>query len=273
MMLSIRSTAPFARRMLATSSSSSCAFATAAKKPAAAGAAPAKAAPSGANEEDSPRYSPAELKAAEMKQVDKFMIFGETTDFPAPILPDNPAEVSALDPAQGRHSVQPDGQKRLVHIRQGFSSPMQSPNNPENHWVISFQDEGEVAEAWINPLMGWVSGADSMATTMHSQMQFRTASEAVYFCKKRGWSFLVAEPIFRANRTDGAQYQDNFLPQRTSSLVQREGKSNKEWERPLSCTSHYMRPLKYHGDGEVPQFGTNPDEPIAKHVPGIYKMR
>lgn len=294
-MVSIRSTAPLAWRMLVvtTTSSSSCSlnssssrahFATVVKKPpvppaapAAAAAAPTKAASSTKEQddegEDSPRYSPAELRAAEMKQVDSHMIFGDTTEFPEPILPDNPSEVSALDPAEGRHSVLPDGRKRMVHIRQGHSSSWQSPTNKENYWVISFQDDGEVGDAWINPLMGWVSGADPMATTMHSQVQFRTAKEAVYFCQKRGWSYLIDQPIFRTSRTDDAQYQDNFLPQRIAALVQRERTQTKQWERSQACTSHYMRPLTYHGDGLVPQHGLNPNEPIAKHVPGIYKMR
>jgi hypothetical protein len=223
--------------------------------------------------DDGPRYSPVQLKANKMTKVDKNMIFGDTTDLPAPVLPENPAEISALDPAQGRHSVLPDGRRRMVHIRQGFASPMQSPKNKENTWVISFQDEGEVAEAWTNPLMGWVSGADPMASNMHSQMHFRSASEAVYFAKKRGWNFLVEKPKLRAIRRDGAQYQDNFLPQDIADEVQRERKQCKHWERSKSCASHYMRPLKYHGDGLVEQFGPNPDQKTAKHVESVYKMR
>jgi len=225
------------------------------------------------DEEEGPRYSPVEVKAKEMKKVDPYMVFGDTEDLPAPVLPENPAEISALDPAQARHSVLPDGHKRLVHIRQGFSSPMQSPRNKENSWVISFQDEGETANAWINPLMGWVSGADPMASHMHSQMSFPSASEAVYFAKKRGWSFVVDAPKLRKIRCDGAQYQDNFLPQDVADEVARERTQCSHWERPKACASHYMRPLKYHGDGVCPQYGPNPDAPTAKHVESIYKMR
>ena len=235
-------------------------------------AAPASVKPPSADDEG-PRYSPVELKLEKMKQVDKNMIFGKTEDLPAPVLPENPAEISALDPAQRRHSILPDGTRRIVHIRQGRSSTMQSPKNKELIWTISFQDEGEVAECWTNPLMGWVSGADPMASTMHNQLFFNTASEAVYFAQKRGWDYVVEPPILRAIRRDDVQYQDNFLPQHIASKVQMERTQCKHWERPKACTSHYMRPLTYHGDGIVKQYGPNPDKETAKHVEGIYKMR
>jgi hypothetical protein len=225
------------------------------------------------DDDDGPRFSPVEVKASEMKKVDPYMVFGDTEDLPAPVLPDNPAEISALDPAQKRHYNLPDGTERLVHIRQGFSSPMQSPRNKENYWVISFQDEGETGNTWTNPLMGWVSGADPQASHLHSQMTFPTAADAVYFAKKRGWNFLVDAPKLRAIRRDGAQYQDNFLPQDVADKVSRDKTQCKHWERPKACASHYMRPLKYHGDGVCNQHGPNPDAPIAKHLEGIYKMR
>lgn len=258
-MLSVR---PAAWRLFAASRCSSLATRSFASKPVAKD-----------DDDDSPRYSPVEVKASEMKKVDPYMVFGDTEALPAPVLPENPAEISALDPAQARHSVMPDGTKRLVHIRQGFSSPMQSPRNKENNWVISFQDEGETANAWINPLMGWVSGADPQASHMHSQVSFPTAADAVYFCKKRGYNFVVDPPKFRKIRRDGAQYQDNFLPQDVADQVVREKTLCNHWERPKSCTSHYMRPLKYHGDGESPQYGPNPKQKTAKHVEGVYKMR
>ena len=227
--------------------------------------------PSG--DDGGPHYSPVEVRANKMKEFDKNMVFGNTEDLPAPVLPENPAEISALDPAQRRHSIMPDGTRRIVHIRQGHSNPMQSPTNKEMIWTISFQDEGEVADCWTNPLMGWVSGADTMASNMHSQLHFKTASEAVYFAQKRGWNFVVDKPILRAVRRDDVQYQDNFLPQDIANEVQRERKQCKHWERRSACTSHYMRPLTYHGDGIVKQYGQNPDQETAKHVEGIYKMR
>jgi len=104
-------------------------------------------------------------------------------------------------------------------------------------------------------------------------MVFRNAKEAVYFAKKRGWVYEVDRPIFRQMRHDGAQYQDNFLPQRVAALVRRDGTKCDHWHRPAAGASHYTRPLKYHGDGIVAQYGPNPDAEVAPHVEGKYKTR
>jgi NADH dehydrogenase (ubiquinone) Fe-S protein 4 len=161
-----------------------------------------------------------------------------------------------------------------VHIKQPESTVGQSADNDERRWIISFMDEGEAAETWENPLMGWTSGADPMASNIQLQMSFRNAKEAVYFCQKRGWNYIVEEPILRA--PGGAmsnQYQDNFLPKKIAAKVKAERTQCSQWERPKACASHYMRPLKYHGDGEVSQHGPNPQEKVAPHVEGCYKMR
>lgn len=121
--------------------------------------------------------------------------------------------------------------------------------------------------------MGWTSGADPMAANMVMQMTFRNAKEAVYFAKKRGWSYEVQRPIMRQMRNDGAAYQDNFLPQRIATMVRMDGTKCNQWYRPKSGASHYNRPLKYHGDGIVDQYGPNPNAEVAAHVEGKYKMR
>jgi hypothetical protein len=112
-----------------------------------------------------------------------------------------------------------------------------------------------------------------MANNMRLQMAFRNASEAVYFAKKRGWDYIVAEPIVRYARNDGAQYQDNFLPQDVAAKVRRERKKCKHWERSAAGTSHYQRPLTYDGKTLARQHGPNLNEPVAPHVDGYYKMR
>lgn len=104
-------------------------------------------------------------------------------------------------------------------------------------------------------------------------MSFRNASDAVYFAKKRGWDYVVAEPIVRYARNDGAQYQDNFLPQDIAAKIRRERKKCKQWEREASGTSHYQRPLTYDGKALARQHGPNHSDPIAPRVPGYYKMR
>lgn len=217
--------------------------------------------------------SPAQREMEAMNKASPHMVFGNTSHLPAPKLPEDPAEITALDPAHLRDAVLPDGRARLVHIRQDHSKVGQSPTNEEKTWLISFQDEGETSETWDNPLMGWVSGADPMASNMQLQMSFRTAGDAVYFAKKRGWQFVVEEPILRKPRDDGAQYQDNFLPQAVASSVRRDRTQCKHWERPKAGASHYFRPLKYHGDGTTDQYGPNPKDDIAPDKEGYYKMR
>ena len=162
--------------------------------------------------------------------------------------------------------------QRTVVIQQLKKNVSQSPNQHEAIWTISFQSTGEAANQWINPLMGWVSGADPYHS-MVLQMYFQTASEAVYFAKKRGWNFLVSKPTLRMPRNDGAQYQDNFLPQNVVAKLTLDRTRCKHWERSLSGTSHYTRPLKYHGDGQVRQHGPNMHKEVDKHMDGYYKMR
>lgn len=139
--------------------------------------------------------------------------------------------------------------------------------------MISFSDRGEYAENWTNPLMGWVSGAEPMSSNMELQMAFENAQDAVYFAKKRGWKFVVEEPILRYGRSDDAQYQDNFLPQAVAGQIRRERTKCDHWHRPKAGASHYMRPLKYHGDGTVTQYGPNGDAKTAPDVEGKYKLR
>jgi len=201
-------------------------------------------------------------------------VWDNMVPIPDPVLPDEPSEIAALDPAHGRQEpLSPTGEPRMVTIRQQQARLTQAPNSIEQHWVISFSDRGEYAENWTNPLMGWVSGAEPMSSNMELQMAFENAQDAVYFAKKRGWKFVVEEPILRYGRSDDAQYQDNFLPQAVAGQIRRERTKCDHWHRPKAGASHYMRPLKYHGDGTVTQYGPNGDAKTAPDVEGKYKLR
>ena len=60
------------------------------------------------------------------------------------------------------------------------------------------------------------------------------------------------------------------------ALEQLDGKSRFQedhWKRAEASTSHYFRPLKYHGHGVVDQHGPNGGAKIEAHVEGQYKMR
>jgi len=208
------------------------------------------------------------------REIDPTMVWGTTVAPPDPDLPLDPSEISALDPS---HAAQDPltltGEKRIVHIKQETAKVSQSPTNIEKQWLISFSEEGEPGQCWDNPLMGWVSSSDTMASSMRLQMHFKNASDAVYFAKKRGWDFIVEKPIMRQGRSDDAQYQDNFLSQAVTRRIRTEKKSCDQWYRSESGTSHYFRPLKYHGDGTVPQHGPNSEQEISEHVPSYYKVR
>lgn len=208
------------------------------------------------------------------RALDPTMVWGTTVAPPDPELPVDPSEVAALDP---NHMDQDPftlaGEKRIVHIKQQSSKTCQAPTNVENTWIISFSDEAESSQCWDNPLMGWTSSADPMANNIRLQMGFNNAQDAVYFAKKRGWKYTVEAPIMRKGRSDDAQYQDNFLSQAVAGRVRREKVKCDQWSRDAGCTSHYTRPLKYHGDGEVPQYGPNGTAPVDPHVPGYFKVR
>jgi len=213
-------------------------------------------------------------KVEAMTKVDPWMVYGVTEKAELPDLPDNEAEISALDPAHHTDKLTPSGEKRMCHVRQEEWKPGQNPLTAEKKWMISFlEGDTTAANNWDNPLMGWVSGSDVMAGNMGLQMYFETASEAVYFAKKRGWNFVVEEPILRPGRNDDAQYQDCFLPQTVTAKLRNEEKDCDHWKRQASGTSHYMRPLKYHGDGEVEQFGPNGLKDKAPHVDSYFKIR
>jgi ETC complex I subunit conserved region len=225
-----------------------------------------------ADDEEEGAVSVVVQKLDEMHKTSKNMVWGKTGEaYPAPILPEDPSELAALDPADERHRYKMDGTMRTVVIRQQKSSVKQSPLNPERIWQIFFFEDGIRAEEWTNSLMGWTSSADPYQCA--PPLMFENAEDAVYFAKKRGWNYIVAHPVLRYLRDDDRQYQDNFLPQAVAAKIKKEETACDQWYRTAAGTSHYFRPLKYHGDGTVPQYGPNGDAPIAPHVPSYYKLR
>lgn len=214
-------------------------------------------------------------KREEMSNIDRHMVWGRPdSSLRAPRLPEQPDEIAALDPVSKGNlaaSTMMDGSARTVIIRQLKKSTRQAPLNPESSWQIFFYEDGMITEKWTNSLMGWTSNADPYQFA--PPLQFSNAQEAVYFAKKRGWKYMVKPPILRPVRSDDAQYQDNFLPQAVAKRVKMEGTSCAEWERKSAGCSHYFRPLKYHGNGTVPQHGPHANADVAPHVKGSYKMR
>jgi len=218
-----------------------------------------------------------DLKAASRVTIAPWMTsVGETDEMDAEgaYLPENVEETAVLDRAHDM-SMQDIGGfgegGRYVFITQREKAPSQSPTHREKSWVIEWQDD-LVADNWDNTLMGWVSGADPMQN-IALQLEFDTKEQAIYFAKKRGWQYEVAPELIRKYEDGKVEYQDNFLPKIVAKKVQRD-KSKCNWfERSAAGASHYFRPLKYHGDGVVPQYGPNGDAAVAPDVEGKYKLR
>lgn len=249
--------------------------ATTASKPPAPPATKPAAPPAAAAAEN--EISPITERRDLLRKMDRHLIYynesAEKQFLPAPTLPENIKELTALDSSDvAFHNIKEDGSKRMVYIRQMEKNSKQSPLNPESCWRIYFYEDGTSSERWENPLMGWTSNADPYQT--NPPITFETAADAVYFAKKCGWNYYVHMPILRVMRDDNAQYQDNFLKPAVVLQLQKEGVQIKEWARSAAATSHYFRPLNYHGTQPVRQHGpTGTTIPIAPHVPGIYKKR
>lgn len=209
----------------------------------------------------------------ELTKKGKHLVWESPEQLPAAPLPEKVEEIAALDPmAEVAKYNRTDGSERIVMIRQDQANVKQSPLHPEKIWRISFVDNGgDATSKWENSLMGWTSNADPYQS--EPPLKFSNAMDAVYFAKKCGWKYLVKEPIKRQLRSDGAQYQDNFLPQAVAAKMSKEGKLCKQWERSAAGSSHYFRPLRYHGKGVVPQYGPNPEAETLPPVEAYYKRR
>lgn len=190
---------------------------------------------------------------------------------PAPYMPEDVTELTAIDPADLHVRTASDGTERFVVIRQDKANVKQSPLNEEKRWRIQFTEDGVTADKWTNSLMKWTSNADSFQS--NPPLYFDNAKDAVQFAKKRGWRFLVKEPIKRKLRDDDVQYQDNFLPQIVAAKIAKERTQCDHWYRTEAATSHYFRPVRYHGKGTVRQHGPNMHAEIAPHADSIYKVR
>ncbi|CAB9496380.1 sulfur protein 4, mitochondrial [Seminavis robusta] len=222
-------------------------------------------------EEEEDAVAIVQSRREELSDKGKHLIWDSGEQLPAAPLPENLNELVALDPADTGSRRKADGTDRFAFIRQDKANVKQSPLNDEKKWRISFVEDGVAGEKWENSLMGWTSNADPFQS--EPPLVFENALDAVYFAKKRGWKYIVKEPIMRQVRDDGAQYQDNFLPQAIAARVAKEGTQCDQWKREAAGTSHYYRPLRYHGKGVVPQHGPNPDQESAPYVEGYYKMR
>lgn len=70
---------------------------------------------------------------------------------------------------------------------------------------------GKRADAWGNPLMGWVSSTDTtQALSMH--MAFESAEEAIAYAERNGWRYELQRDYTRTPGRVDAAYAYNFVP-------------------------------------------------------------
>ena len=87
-------------------------------------------------------------------------------------------------------------------------------------------------------------------------MNFESADDAIFYAKKQGWKYEVRkEQDFHTIDFGTNTYAHNFLPPNTLIQLKKQGVNNKIFENPAYGKSHWFMPLKFHGDGEVVQFG------------------
>jgi hypothetical protein len=114
---------------------------------------------------------------------------------------------------------------------------------------------------------------------MKDVLNFPTPESAIEFCKKRGWEYDVEEPVDDIGKTLEEDfgtnlYENNFYSAIVKAKVKRGGKAKCDhFSRTKSGASHYFRPLTFHGEKEVPQYGPTGDAKIAPDVQGSYSKR
>lgn len=102
------------------------------------------------------------------------------------------------------------------------------------------------------------------ATNPVCQLTFDSVEEAIAFAERNGWKYDVKKKTHKEDpdidHSKKSQYSHNFLPQRALAQMKEEGPKTKIWEVPSFGESHFVMPLRYHGDGEVTQHGPTKQE-------------
>lgn len=106
---------------------------------------------------------------------------------------------------------------------------------------------------WENPLMGWTSTAEPFHGMV---MKFDKKEDALSFAKRQNWEVTIDEPKESEDFNGKISYSHNFLPLHIENLIKRDGKkSSVQFKHPTGRRSNWVKTLKYHGNGTVPQHG------------------
>ncbi|RHY06795.1 hypothetical protein DYB28_015948 [Aphanomyces astaci] len=124
---------------------------------------------------------------------------------------------------------------------------MQSTKAFTHHWELRFGTSAN----WQNPLMGWNSGADPVADLV---VKFDTKEDAFAVAKRQGWTVEVFEPKEEEDFEGKIAYSHNFLPLHVENQLKKYGKkATPIFKHPTGGHSHWVKTLKYHGNGDVAQ--------------------
>eukprot|EP00003_Mantamonas_plastica_P004198 TRINITY_DN1330_c2_g1_i1.p1 TRINITY_DN1330_c2_g1~~TRINITY_DN1330_c2_g1_i1.p1 ORF type:complete len:192 (+),score=68.63 TRINITY_DN1330_c2_g1_i1:340-915(+) len=94
-------------------------------------------------------------------------------------------------------------EERTVRVYQPAPVAMQSGRAKYQKWKLDFGN----TKKWVNPLMGWTSGADPFQQLF--QLSFETAEEAKEYLQRQGWQKFYVDEAHIA-KSKPKNYADNF---------------------------------------------------------------
>jgi len=98
-------------------------------------------------------------------------------------------------------------QDRSVRIFKQPKSAMEEGDQMTWYWSVELERRAQ----WTNQLMEYQSAGDPFDGLGLSRLMFRSAEEAVSFCKRNGFAYEVEEPPFKESFEGKNEYATNFL--------------------------------------------------------------
>ncbi|CAH1398773.1 unnamed protein product [Nezara viridula] len=110
-----------------------------------------------------------------------------------------PDEIADLTPISGVPSEAL--QKNIAIIQKPAKNAMQQGTANTKGFIMKYPND----VTWENPLMGWISGANSLKDV---EIRFPTKESAAYFAKKNGWKLFIPKETPKKRVKRG--YGENF---------------------------------------------------------------
>jgi hypothetical protein len=143
------------------------------------------------------------------------------------------------------------------------------------NWVLRWPHP----QKWGNPLMGWLSSADSLSPlAMHAR--FDSPEQAIFFCERNGWKWRVEAPPEVAREVLDNQYSHNFVSRALTARMQALGprKTTAIFRNERAGASHFvnLRRSSFGAEPWLPAAGqtaaawTGPGWPAPKTAGGAH---